>query len=377
MPHSCRVTHSPHSPHSPPRRREHYGIIVFGFCGTNRPTLVIYPTRSINAHAAGPPVPALGSSFSFSLSKTSGSNGSPPAPVSLAAGAAAGALAKTTIAPFDRTKINFQVSCARMSHGRVIVRRSQPYSWRAALDFARGSVAEAGWRSLWRGNSATMARIVPYSSVQFFAHERWKRVLGVSAPGSAKTHPVRHLAAGALAGATSQGATYPLDVARARLAVSGRPGVGLGAVLTAMWAEGRTRALYRGLTPTLAGIAPYAGVSFATYEWLKAMFGAKRSKAMNLVWGGAAGALGQSTSYPLDVLRRRMQVAAAHTPEARSLTAVAARVWREEGWRGFYKGLSMNWIKGPIAVGVSFATYDAIKLRLWRLSTTSPAPTPH
>lgn len=41
---------------------------------------------------------------------------------------------------------------------------------------------------------------------------------------------------------------------------------------------------------------------------------------------------------------------------------VLLRVVDTEGVRrGLFKGLSLNAIKGPLAVGVSFSTYDALK----------------
>ena len=39
------------------------------------------------------------------------------------------------------------------------------------------TVKEQGVLALWRGNSATMARIVPYAAIQFAAFEQLKKVL--------------------------------------------------------------------------------------------------------------------------------------------------------------------------------------------------------
>ncbi|CAL7945766.1 unnamed protein product [Xylocopa violacea] len=171
---------------------------------------------------------------------------------SLVSGAIAGALAKTAIAPLDRTKINFQIS-------------QQPYSAKAALNFIINTLKTEGLLSLWRGNSATMVRIVPYSAVQFTAHEQWKRILGIN--GTEREKPGLNFLAGALAGITSQGATYPLDLMRARMAVTQKNEYKtLRQIFVRIYMEEGVLAYYRGFTATLLGVIPYAGCSFFTYD---------------------------------------------------------------------------------------------------------------
>ena len=38
--------------------------------------------------------------------------------------------------------------------------------------------------SLWRGNTATLARIVPYSAINFMAFEQYKKLLRVEEQGT-------------------------------------------------------------------------------------------------------------------------------------------------------------------------------------------------
>jgi len=117
------------------------------------------------------------------------------------------------------------------------------------------------------------------------------------------------------------------------------------------------------------GIMPYAGISFFTYETLKKLYSdhfheKKLNPLHRLLFGACAGLFGQSATYPLDIIRRRMQtdgISGPSRPEYRKMWSTAKYVYATEGLRkGLYKGLSMNWVKGPIAVGISFTTFDLL-----------------
>mmetsp|Transcript_59897 Transcript_59897/g.131272 ORF Transcript_59897/g.131272 Transcript_59897/m.131272 type:complete len:160 (+) Transcript_59897:1-480(+) len=124
--------------------------------------------------------------------------------------------------------------------------------------------------------------------------------------------------------------------------------------------------LYKGIRPTLLGIMPYAGLSFMAYETLKAQIAEDGDLGVHqrLLCGACAGIFAQSTTYPLDIIRRRMQV---HPGLYRNELHAMREIYHTEGLvRGLFKGVSMNWIKGPIAVGVSFTVNDVLKKHLMR-----------
>lgn len=44
-----------------------------------------------------------------------------------------------------------------------------------------------------------------------------------------------------------------------------------------------------------------------------------------------------------------------------SMLLTMQHLFEEQGIRGFFKGVSMNWIKGPVAFSISFTAFDALQ----------------
>ncbi|TRY92179.1 hypothetical protein DNTS_014320 [Danionella cerebrum] len=317
-----------------------------------------------------------------STSQSEGFKQSHSAVNSLFSGAFAGAVAKTTVAPLDRTKIIFQVSTNRFSAKVRLKSRgssdgsSLPIAFkREAYRLIYRTYLQEGFLSLWRGNSATMVRVIPYAAIQFCAHEQYKMILGrhYGFQGRALP-PVPRLMAGSLAGTTAAMITYPLDMVRARMAVTPKEMYSnILHVFVRISREEGLKTLYRGFTPTILGVIPYAGLSFFTYETLKKLHVehtgcTEPSPVERLCFGACAGLISQSASYPLDVVRRRMQTAGVTGHTYASILGTIREIVTEEGViRGLYKGLSMNWVKGPITVGMSFMTFDLTQILLRKL----------
>lgn len=72
-------------------------------------------------------------------------------------------------------------------------------------------------------------------------------------------------------------------------------------------------------------------------------------------------------TYPLDVLRRRMQMKGFDSqryPYKNTFHAVAT-MYQTEGLGGFYKGMLPNLLKVAPLVAITFVTYEFTKARLF------------
>ncbi|XP_011874024.1 PREDICTED: graves disease carrier protein homolog isoform X1 [Vollenhovia emeryi] len=291
----------------------------------------------------------------------------------LVAGGVAGMCSKTAVAPLDRIKILLQAQHEHYKHLGV-------------FSGFREIVRRENFFALYKGNLVQMIRAVPYAAIQFTAYERYKKHLEGSFEQSSH---INGFLAGAAAGVTAAASTYPLDTIRARLAfqvTSNTLYSGIKhAAVRMLKEEGGLRALYRGFLPNMLGMVPYAGFSFYTFEKVKYLSmkyaphyfctehqtntgGLILNIPAKLLCGGAAGAVAHTFSYPLDVTKRRMQLAMMNPAThkyASGMLPTLRMIYTENGIvKGLYRGMSINFLRAVPFMAVGFATYEVMKQTL-------------
>ncbi len=76
---------------------------------------------------------------------------------------------------------------------------------------------EEGFTKLWKGNTATILKVIPYSATQFAAFRGYSHLIMVDE--YTPLTPLQRFFAGACAGATATVISYPFDFLRTRMAV--------------------------------------------------------------------------------------------------------------------------------------------------------------
>ncbi|KAE9964031.1 hypothetical protein BLS_006936 [Venturia inaequalis] len=307
---------------------------------------------------------------------------SQPVVASFIGGGIAGAVSRTVVSPLERLKILFQVQSAGRDAYKMSIPKALAKMWR-----------EEGWRGFMAGNGTNCIRIVPYSAVQFGAFNFYKPYFEQT-PGHSMSS-FNRLLCGACAGITSVTFTYPLDIVRTRLSIqsasfqelgeikrgAGEKLPGMFGLMVSMYKnEGGWLALYRGIIPTIAGVAPYVGLNFMVYEKARTLFTAEGDKDPGaigkLAAGAVAGGIAQTCTYPFDVLRRRFQVNTMSGMgfQYTSVGNAIATIIRQEGFVGLYKGIVPNLLKVAPSMAASWYTFESCRDLLVWLAPEEPEP---
>lgn len=126
------------------------------------------------------------------------------------------------------------------------------------------------------------------------------------------------------------------------------------------------RGFYRGLVPSLLGVS-HGALQFMAYEQLKqnraGQLGIEEASlgAVDLLClSGASKVFAGSTTYPYQVVRARLQTYQANQTYKGAIDAVA-QIWKQEGLRGFYRGLGPNLVRVLPSTWVTFLAYEKTK----------------
>jgi len=304
-----------------------------------------------------------------------------PSLVESAAGFTAGLVSTLVVHPFDVVKTRLQIEQAD--------KPGPGASWRVVRSIAQEAAIEARNEGL--GRKTGVANVVQSfyrglmpnmvgNSVSWALYFMWysniKDLVRKARGSDNQLRSSDYFIASGVSGILTAVFTNPIWVIKTRMLSSARNTPGAYRSIAHGSAEiFRTegvRGFYRGLLPSLFGVS-HGAIQFMAYEQLKNRWALSRkggkeglSNLDYLQLSAVSKIFAGSITYPYQVVRARLQVYDAPV-RYKGAMDVMQQVYRKEGMRGFYRGLTPNIVRVLPSTCVTFLVYENTKWYLPRL----------
>ncbi|XP_076623870.1 mitochondrial basic amino acids transporter isoform X1 [Colletes latitarsis] len=239
--------------------------------------------------------------------------------------------------PLDTIKVHMQTQDYRNP-----IYKGNWHCFRTIL--AKESVA-----GFYRGMSSPMAGVAVVNAIVFGVYGQTQRQ--IPNPDSLTAHFI----AGTVAGIAQTPICSPIELTKTRmqLQVSNTRFSGPFECLKHIYKYEGSRGVFRGLSITFLREAPSFGVYFLTYESLtRTRDNEPISTTCMLMAGGLAGTASWTLTYPLDVLKSRIQ---AYSDRYAGMLDCFRQTVKAEGYSCLYKGLSSTILRAFPTNAVTFA----------------------
>ncbi|PNS21443.1 hypothetical protein CAC42_1222 [Sphaceloma murrayae] len=276
-----------------------------------------------------------------------------------ALGSLAGAFGAFMVYPIDLVK-------TRMQNQRAA--RVGQMMYKNSIDCFQKVVKNEGFKGLYSGVGPQLVGVAPEKAIKLTVNDLVRGKF--SDPKTGAIPLSAEILAGGSAGACQVVFTNPLEIVKIRLQVQGEVAKSQGVERrSAMWIVRNLGlvGLYKGASACLLRDVPFSAIYFPSYNHLKRdFFGESPTKKLGVLQLLTAGAIaGMPAAYlttPCDVIKTRLQVEARKGDTTyTSLTHCAKTVFKEEGFKAFFKGGPARILRSSPQFGFTLAGYEVLQ----------------
>ncbi|KAJ1799279.1 Mitochondrial carrier protein ymc2 [Coemansia sp. RSA 2399] len=262
--------------------------------------------------------------------------------------------------PFDTVKVRLQ---------------AQPDLYSGTMDAVRKTIRNDGFSGFYKGTTTPLIGVGLCVSIQFLVVEHMKRTFGQMNNTPKGQSPVlsapQLYMAGAAAGVANSVVSGPVEHIRVRLQVqtAGASAQYKGPLdcIRQIYGSAGIGGIYKGQVPTIIREFNGYGMYFLAYEALvqrevakTGMARSELSSGLVCLYGAAAGFAMWLTSYPIDVVKSKLQTdgfSADSRKYGGSIDCVR-KIMKQEGVKGFFRGITPCILRAAPANAATFVGFE-------------------